>query len=166
MKPVPIDSALLATRESMAVKRELAHLLTAQIADRENTITYEADLGTFPMGTQLTFSLADVRAETVLHFEGLSVNLNPGEPPAQRTLKIPTSGENAITVVTDCNKGHQWHFRLTVDAQGAGRVVDLDSGGADERRGRKRIFIWRFRAVAQRRMVEWYNPPLLLRTES
>lgn len=165
LKPVPIEKALLATRESMAVKRELADLLTARIADRENTISYEADLGTFPVGTRLKFSLADVSAETVLHFEDLNVIMKPSDPPAQRTLKISASGENAITIVTDCNSNHQWHFKLTVDAEGVGRVVDHNSGGADGDRARKRLFIWRFRAVAQRRMVGWFDPPLLLRTE-
>ncbi len=72
LKPVPIDKALLATRESMAVKRELAHLLTAQITDKENTITFEADLGTFFVGTKFNFSLGDVRNQTVLLFEDLN----------------------------------------------------------------------------------------------
>lgn len=166
LKPVPIDKALLATRESMAVKRELAHLLTARITERQNTISYEADLGTFPVGTRLTFSLSDVRGETVLHFEDLNLVIKPGDAPVRKTLKIPQSGENAISVVTDCSADHQWHFKLLVDAEGIGRVVEHDGGGADDDHESKRVFIWRFRAVAQRHMVRWYHPPLLLRTTS
>ena len=166
LKPVPIDKALLATRESMAVKRELAHLLTAQITDRENTITFEADLGTFFVGTKLTFSLGDVRNETVLLFEDLKLTLKPGDAPLRATFKIPTSGENAITVVTDCDKDSAWHLRFAVDAKGVGRVIDHNGGGRDEDRPRKRVFIWKLRAVSRRRMVGWYDPPLLFRAES
>jgi hypothetical protein len=165
LKPVPIDKALLATRESMAVKRELAHLLTAKITDQSNTISYEADLGTFPKGTKLTFSLSDVRGETILHFEDLQAVVNSGDATMTRTLQIPNSGENAISIVTDCNSDHQWHFNLLVEAEGIGKVISHNAGGKDEE-GKKRIFIWRFRAVAQRPMVRWYDPPLLLRSAS
>ncbi len=166
LKPVPIDKALLATRESMAVKRELAHLLTAQITDKENTITFEADLGTFFVGTKFNFSLGDVRNQTVLLFEDLKLTVQPGDPLLQATFQIPASGENAITVVTDCDGDSQWHLKLAVEARGMGRVIDQNGGGRDRDRPRKRVFIWRLRAVAQRRMVGWYDPPLLLRTES
>ncbi len=166
LKPVPIDKALLATRESMAVKRELAHLLTAQITDKENTITFEADLGTFFVGTKFNFSLGDVRNQTVLLFEDLKLTVQPGDPLLQATFQIPASGENAITVVTDCDGDSQWHLKLAVEARGVGRVIDQNGGGRDRDRPRKRVFIWRLRAVAQRRMVGWYDPPLLLRTES
>jgi hypothetical protein len=166
LKPVPIDKALLATRESMAVKRELAHLLTAQLTDKEHTVTFEADLGTFFVGTQFSFLLGDVRNQTVLLFEDLKLTVKPGDPPLRATFKVPASGENAITVVTDYDRDSQWHLKLAVDASGVGRVIDHDAGGRDPNSPRKRLFIWRFRAVAQRRMVGWYDPPLLLRTES
>ncbi len=166
LKPIPIDKALLATRESMAVKRELAHLLTAQITDRDNTISYEADLGTFPTGTQFSFALAEVRGDTVLHFEDLKLVVKPGDPPAQKTVMLPHSGENAISVVTECNSDQQWRLKLTVDAHGIGRVLDFDGGGTDDEGRRNRVFIWRFRGVAQRRMVNWFDPNLLVRIQS
>jgi hypothetical protein len=166
LKAIPIDKALLATRESMAVKRELAHLLTAEIADGKNTISYEVDLGTFPIGTEFTFSVGDVLAETVLHVEDLTLVVRAGEPTAQNTLRIRGSGENAITVVSDSNSDSQWRLKVAIDALGIGRVAQHDDGGSDLEGPRKRVFIWRFRVVSQRPMVNWYDPPLLLRTES
>ena len=164
LKPLPIDKALLATRESMAVKREIAHLLTAKITDQKNVISYEADLGTFLTGTTFTFSLGNVLGETTLHFEDLKVILNPGDPPARHTAKVLNSGENAISLVTECSAEHKWHFDLSVDAAGAGRVVDQKAGNDDPSASQKLVFIWRFRVVAQRKMVQWFDPPLLLRT--
>jgi hypothetical protein len=152
----------------MAVKRELAHLLTAQVTDQKSTITYETDLGTFKMGTKFTFCLAEVQGETVLHFEDLNITIRKGDPPVTITEKIPYSGENAITLVTTCDEDKQWHLKFSVDALGVGRIIEYEGGGREdeEDQPRKRVFIWRFRAVTQRPMVGWYDPPLLLRTES
>jgi len=164
LKPLPIDKALLATRESMAVKREIAHLLTANVTDQKNVISYEADLGTFPSGTKLTFTLGDVLGETTLHFEDLKLVLRPGDSSIQRVVKVPHSGENAISLVTECDAERRWRFNLSVDADGAGRVIDQKLGNSDETSPQKLVFIWRFRVVAQRSMVRWFDPPLLLRT--
>ena len=164
LKPLPIDKALLATRESMAVKREIAHLLTAKITDQKNVISYEADLGTFLTGTTFTFSLGNVLGETTLHFEDLKVILNPGDPPARHTAKVLNSGENAISLVTEFSAEHKFHFYLSFDAACAGRVVDQKAGNDDPSASQKLVFIWRFRVVAQRKMVQWFDPPLLLRT--
>ena len=79
LKPTQLEKVLLATRESMAVKRELAQLLTAQITDRGDAVTYEADLGTFPKETKLHFLLSEVLAETVLHFDDLKMTVRPGD---------------------------------------------------------------------------------------
>jgi Calcineurin-like phosphoesterase len=162
LKPVPLEKALLATRESMAVKRELAHLLTSRLTGPESVITHEADLGTFRLGTRFTFRLAGVSGETVLHFEDLNVTLAPGDPPFEAAARVPRSGENAITLVTS---GGGAGASFTVEAGGVGRVIEHEVGGGDGEAGR-RVYIWRFRAVAQKRMVGWYDPPLLLRTES
>ncbi|MGA9996349.1 MAG: metallophosphoesterase [Pyrinomonadaceae bacterium] len=166
MKPVPLEKALLATRESMAVKRELAHLLTAQVTDQKSVITYETDLGTFKLGTEFTFHVDDVLGETVLHFEDLNITLKKGDPAVRITANVPNSGENAITLVTTCNEDKQWHVKFTVDARGVGRIIEHDGGDRVESEPSQRVFIWRFRTVAQLPMVGWYDPPLLLQTES
>jgi hypothetical protein len=164
LKPLSIDKALLATRESMAVKREIAHLLTAKITDQNNVISYEADLGTFLSGTSFTFSLSNVLGETTLHFEDLQVVLKPGNAAVRHTVKVSNSGENAISLVTECDTEHKWHFDLAVDAEGAGRIIDKKFDNSDPSAPQKMVFIWRFRVVAQRKMVQWFDPPLLLRT--
>src|SRR6185436_690887 len=125
---------------------------------------YEVDLGTFLAGTSLTFTLGDVRGETTLHFEDLKVVLKPGDAPVRHTVKVPHSGENAISLVTECDAEHAWQFNLSVDANGAGRVIDQKAGNSDSSAPQKLVFIWRFRVVAQRSMVQWFDPPLLLRT--
>jgi hypothetical protein len=164
LKPVPIDKALMATRESMAVKRELTHLLSAQITDKDHTITFEADLGTFFVGTKFTFSISGVRSDTVVLFEDLKLTVKAGNAPVSVTVKLPASGENAITVVTDYDDASQWQLKMSVDASGVGRVIDHDGGGHDPANPKKRVFIWRLRAVARRKMVGWYDPPVLFRT--
>lgn len=166
LKPVTLEKALLATRESMRVKRELVHLLTARVTDEKSAITYEADLGTFKLGTEFYFRLENVLGEALLHFENLDVAIRTGDAPAEVRLKIPKSGENAITLITTCDADNQWHAKLSVAAGGVGRVIEHEDGSRDDRQGNKRVFIWRFRAVAQRPMVGWYEPPLLLRTLS
>lgn len=166
LKPVPLEKALLATRESMAVKRELAQLLTSQVTDQSSPITYEADLGTFRLGTEFTFRLDDVLSETVLHFEDLNITLKKGDPPFEVKVKIPNSGESAITLVTTCDKERCWRAKFTVDAEGVGRIIEHENNEQDKRHAHKRVFIWRFRAVAQRSMVRWFDPPLLLKTVS
>src|SRR6185295_2922964 len=166
LKPTQLEKVLLATRESMAVKRELAQLLTAQITDRADAVTYEADLGTFSKGTRLHFSLSDVLAETVLHFDDLTITLRPGDPPAKLTAQILNSGENAITLVAGCNDDDQWQAKLVVEADGVGRIINHQGGAKDDQPARKRVFVWRFRAVAQKSMVRWYEPGLLLRAQT
>lgn len=161
LKPVPLEKALLATRESMAVKRELAHLLTSQVTEPESTITHEADLGTFRLDTAFTLRLGQVSGETVLHFEQVNVTRRAGDPPFEVTTKVSLSGENAITLVTSGGG-----MKLTVEASGVGRVVEHEVGQQEAGRPRKQVFIWRFRTVAQRPMVGWFDPPLLVRTES
>lgn len=166
LKPVPLEKALLATRESMAVKRELAHLLTSEISEPESVVTQEADLGTFKLCTKFTLRLGCVAGEAVLHFEDVNVTLKGGDSPFEVTAKVPQSGENAITLVTTGGEGKQGGTKFTVDARGVGRIIEHEVGGHEEGRPRKQVFIWRFRTVAQRPMVGWYDPPLLLRTES
>jgi hypothetical protein len=161
LKPVPLEQALLATRESMAVKRELAQLLTSEITGPESVITHEADLGTFKLDTAFTFRLGRVSGETVFHFEDINVTRGEGAPPFEATAKVLQSGENAITLVTTGGGAE-----FSVDARGVGRVIEHGVGRQDDDRPRKRVYIWRFRTVAQRQMVGWYDPPLLLRTES
>jgi hypothetical protein len=165
LKPITLEKALLATRESMTVKRELAHLLTAKVSDL-STITYEADVGTLRLGTDLTFRLENVVGEAELHFEDLNITVRTGDAPIEVTARIPKSGENAITLVTTSEHDQQWRMKFAVEARGVGRIIEYDSGSPDEAQGRKRVFIWRFRAVAQCRMVGWYEPPLLVRTTS
>ncbi len=166
LKPTQLEKVLLATRESMAVKRELAQLLTAQISDRADAVTYEADLGTFPKGTKLHFSLSDVLAETVVHFDDLTITLRPGDPPAKVTAPIVNSGENAITLVASCNDNNQWQANFVVEADGVGPIITHQGGTLDDNAGRKRVFVWRFRSVSQKGMVRWYDPGLLLRAQT
>ncbi|HXD31167.1 MAG TPA: hypothetical protein VN643_08620 [Pyrinomonadaceae bacterium] len=166
LKPTQLEKVLLATRESMAVKRELAQLLTAQISDRADAVTYEADLGTFPKGSKLHFSLSDVLAETVLHFDDLNVTARPGDPPVRLTVPIVNSGENAITLVASANDANQWQAKFVVEADGVGEIINHQGGTNDDHGARKRVFVWRFRSVAQKSMVRWYEPGLLLRAQT
>ena len=155
LRPLPLEKALLATRESMAVKRELAHLLTSQISEPESVIAHESDLGTFKLGTAFTFRLERVSGETVLHFEDINVTLREGDPPFEITAKVPQSGENAVTLVTTGGGGRQGGTKFSLDARGVGRVVEHEVGGGEDGQPRKRVYIWRFRAVAPRQMVGW-----------
>ncbi len=166
LRPVPLKKALLATRESMAVKRELAHLLTAHAADRQSVITYEADLGTFRLSAEFAFSLECDAGEATLHFEDVSVTVRAGERPARVKARAQNSGENAVTLITSGREGSPWRGKFTADAGEAGRVVEHDGAAYEAGAARGQVFIWRLRTVAQRPMVGWYDPPLLLRTES
>lgn len=166
LKPVPLEKALLATRESMAVKRELADLLTSRITGPESAVAREMDLGTFKLGTRLTLRLANVAGEAVVHFEDINITLREGDPPVEVTAKIPRSGENAVTLVTTAGEGGRGGATFTVEARGVGPVIEHEPAEQPDGPARKQVFIWRFRAVAQRPMVGWYDPPLLLRTQS
>ena len=159
MKHLTQKDAIRLVQGSLPFKADFALWLEEQIvSDLDNEIL-SADVNPVKVPAELSASLNGENVKLSLRF----ADSLGGDYDDSRTFKLKKSCDCALVLVVSPTS-QRWTVNLSFSSNKEGEVLRLSENVAEDRQPRKRIYIWRFKAIRHCKMVGWYDPSQLART--
>lgn len=159
MKTLTQQQAIELVRGSLPFKADFAQWMEDHIASDLDNEILTADLHPVRIPAEFSAVVNGEGLELILRF-GDSIN---GEHSDFRTFKINESCECALVLITTKPTTSRSSFQLSFSSSKEEEILDFRENGEDGLT-HKRIYIWRFKAIRQCKMVGWYDPKQLSRT--